>query len=45
MRTRYLEGVEDPLVDQASILAEIIGRRMAAGQFRPEKFQQYFQAL
>jgi hypothetical protein len=22
LRTRYLEGVEDPLVDQANILAE-----------------------
>ncbi len=45
MRTRYLEGVEDPLVDQANILAEIVGRQMAAGQFDAEAFQQYFQAV
>lgn len=45
MRTRYLEGVEDPLVDHANILAEIVGRQMAAGRFRPDDFQQYFQAV
>jgi two-component system sensor histidine kinase CreC len=45
MRTRYLEGVEDPLVDQANILAEIVGRQMAAGQFQAEVFLQYFQAV
>jgi len=45
MRTRYLEGVEDPLVDQANILAEIVGHHMAADQFNPEAFQQYFQAV
>jgi hypothetical protein len=45
MRTRYLEGVEDPLVDHANILAEIVGHQMAAGRFRPDDFQQYFQAV
>jgi two-component system sensor histidine kinase CreC len=44
MRTRYLEGVEDPLVDQANILAEIVGSQMAAGRFQVEAFRQYFQA-
>ncbi|MFZ1984829.1 MAG: hypothetical protein WAU91_10480, partial [Desulfatitalea sp.] len=45
MRTRYLEGVEDPLVDHANILAEIVGRQMAAGRFRPDDLQKYFQAV
>ena len=36
MRTRYLEGVEDPLVDQANILAEAIGQDMERGAFKPE---------
>ncbi len=37
LRTRYVEGVEDPLVDQANILAEIVALEMAADQFDPEK--------
>ncbi|NNL76028.1 MAG: two-component system sensor histidine kinase CreC [Desulfobacterales bacterium] len=36
LRTRYLEGVEEPLVDQANILAAMVGREMEAGQFNPE---------
>jgi two-component system sensor histidine kinase CreC len=36
LRTRYLEGVEDPLVDQANILAGIVGHRMEHNQFDPE---------
>ncbi len=42
LRTRYLEGVEEPLVDQANILAAMVGREMEAGQFDPEKWYQVF---
>lgn len=38
LRTRYLEGVEEPLVDQANILAAVVGHEMQAGQFDPEKW-------
>ncbi len=38
LRTRYLEGVEEPLVDQANILAATIGREMESKQFDPEKW-------
>jgi two-component system sensor histidine kinase CreC len=43
LRTRYLEGVEDPLVDQANILAEFVGRQMELGEFEPKTFQQVLQ--
>lgn len=33
LRVRYLEGVEDPLVDQANILASIVGQELEEGQF------------
>ncbi|HEV8334834.1 MAG TPA: two-component system sensor histidine kinase CreC [Candidatus Polarisedimenticolia bacterium] len=33
LRTRYLESVEEPLVDQANILAAVIGHEMEAGHF------------
>jgi len=42
LRIRYLEGVEDPLVDQANILAAAIGREMETGQFDPEKWYAVF---
>jgi two-component system sensor histidine kinase CreC len=42
LRTRYLEGVEEPLVDQANILAAIVGHEMHAGRFDPEKWYQAF---
>lgn len=42
LRTRYLEGVEEPLVDQANILAVMIGREMEANQFEPDKWYQIF---
>ncbi len=45
LRTRYLEGVEDPLVDQANILAEIVGGQMAKGEFDPERFRDLFQRV
>jgi two-component system sensor histidine kinase CreC len=42
LRTRYLEGVEDPLVDQANILASIVGTEMEAGRFRPDELSAAF---
>ncbi len=33
LRTRYLEGAEEPLVDQANLLAGIVGREMETGGF------------
>jgi two-component system sensor histidine kinase CreC len=42
LRTRYLEGVEDPLVDQANILASIAGREMEEGSFDTERWRQIF---
>ncbi len=42
LRTRYLESVEDPLVDQANILAALIAARMKAGRFRPEELRRAF---
>ena len=38
LRTRYLEGVEEPLVDQANILAAVVGHEMQTGQFDPDKW-------
>jgi two-component system, OmpR family, sensor histidine kinase CreC len=43
LRTRYLEGVEDPLVDQAQILAGVVGQMMADGSFDPGTFYQTFE--
>ncbi len=43
LRTRYLEGVEEPLVDQANILAGIIGRQMEAGRFDAGELSAAFQ--
>jgi two-component system sensor histidine kinase CreC len=37
LRTRYLEGVEEPLVDQANILAALVGRDMEADSFSTEE--------
>lgn len=45
LRTRYLEGVEDPLVDQAHILAGVVGRMMADDSFDPEALYQTFEAI
>ena len=42
LRLRYLEGVEDPLVDQANILACLVGEDMASGTFSPEKYEAIF---
>jgi two-component system sensor histidine kinase CreC len=43
LRTRYVEGIEDPLVDQANILAAIVGVEMENDQFNPEKFYRAFE--
>jgi len=43
LRIRYLEGVEDPLVDQANILASIVGLEMETGTFNPEKLSRAFE--
>jgi two-component system sensor histidine kinase CreC len=45
LRTRYLEGVEDPLVDQANILAGVVGRMMADGTFDAKAFYQTLDAV
>ena len=45
LRTRYLEGVEDPLVDQANVLAEMVGQQMARKQFSPQKLYQTFKGI
>ena len=45
LRQRYLEGVEDPLVDQANILAEIIGAEIEAGFFEPDRLFAAFEKV
>jgi len=39
LRVRYLESLEEPLVDQANILAAMVGRSMEAGQFDPNNLR------
>jgi two-component system sensor histidine kinase CreC len=43
LRSRYLEGVEDELVDQANILASIVGNDMENGRFNPEDLKKDFE--
>lgn len=43
LRVRYLEGVEEPLVDQANILAAWVGHEMEAGRFDPEELYNVFE--
>jgi two-component system sensor histidine kinase CreC len=45
LRTRYLEGVEDPLVDQANILAGVVGRMMVDNRFNAEAFYKTFESI
>jgi len=45
LRTRYLEGVEDPLVDQANILASIAGHDMETGNFDVDRWQKIFKGV
>jgi two-component system sensor histidine kinase CreC len=42
LRTRYLEGVEEPLVDQANILASLVSSEMESSRFDPERWQRVF---
>lgn len=42
IRIRYLEGVEDPLVDQANLLAEMAGMEMEKGVFSPDRWVDIF---
>jgi two-component system sensor histidine kinase CreC len=43
LRARYLEGVEEPLVDQAHILATMVGDEMQADRFDSDKWYQVFE--
>jgi two-component system sensor histidine kinase CreC len=43
LRVRYLEGVEEPLVDQANILAAMVGREMEGKAFDREKWHRAFE--
>jgi two-component system sensor histidine kinase CreC len=43
IRIRYLEGVEDPLVDQANLLAETAGMEMEKRTFNPEHWYAIFE--
>jgi two-component system, OmpR family, sensor histidine kinase CreC len=45
LRTRYLESVEDPLVDQANILAGIVGLEMETNRFDSEKLYTAFETI
>ncbi len=42
LRIRYLEGVEDPLVDQANILAAIAGNEMEKGSLDERRWDTIF---
>ena len=42
LRTHYLESVEEPLVDQANILAELVGRAMETAGFSPDDWYEVF---
>jgi two-component system sensor histidine kinase CreC len=43
LRVRYLEGVEEPLVDHANVLAAMVEREMEAGGFDHEKWYRAFE--
>jgi two-component system sensor histidine kinase CreC len=45
LRTRYLESVEDPLVDQANILAGIVGLEMETDRFDPKSLYTAFETI
>jgi two-component system sensor histidine kinase CreC len=45
LRTRYLESVEDPLVDQANILAGIVGLEMETDRFDSKKLYTAFETI
>ncbi|ABK18335.1 two-component system sensor histidine kinase CreC [Syntrophobacter fumaroxidans] len=43
LRTRYVEAIEDPLVDQANILAGIVGMEMERNRFSAEDLHTAFE--
>jgi two-component system sensor histidine kinase CreC len=43
LTTRYLESIEDPLVDQANILASLVAVEMETNDFNPEKLYRAFE--
>lgn len=45
LRIRYLEGVEDSLVDQANILAALIGRQVETNRFSSGNLGDVFESL
>lgn len=45
LRTRYVEAIEDPLVDMANILAGLVSVEMEAGRFSPGDFFGAFQHI
>ena len=45
LRTHYLESVEEPLVDQANILAELAGRGMETSGFSPADWAEVFRRV
>ena len=45
LRIRYLESVEDPLYDEANILASIVAQEMESGRFRPDELFKAFQDI
>jgi len=45
LRLFFLESVEDPLVDQANILAAVVGAKMEAGRFDPLEFHRILEGV
>jgi two-component system sensor histidine kinase CreC len=45
LRMFFLESVEDPLADQANILASVVGSRMEAGRFNPDELYKDFGSI
>lgn len=43
LRTRYLESVEEPLVDEANLLATILGHQMEEGRSGPDELARLFE--
>ena len=43
LKTRFYESLEEPLVDQANILAALVGREMEAGLFDPARLAAGFE--
>lgn len=45
LSSRYREGVEDPLVDQANILATVVEEEIRRQQFSPDRWQEIFSRI